>query len=121
MYIFFPGHERYCGTGSCSNRAADQRALTTTRERANQQSSGTATANPSPVALFVTAADSLRHGCLKLIRLAVRFNRLESELQTSPTHQSARSARIQNQPFGMGALWNNRMFVDNDRLGLANA
>src|SRR5258708_6736641 len=114
MYIFLSSHEGGRSAGSCSDGSSDQRALTASGESANQGASTSTPRDPSPVALLVIAADSLRGGRAKLIRLAVNFDGFESELQTRSPHQSTGWMRINHQSFGTRTLRNDRMFIDDD-------
>src|SRR6516165_8281978 len=114
MYIFLPGHEGNRSAGSCSDGSSNQRALTASGESTNQGPATATPGDPSPVALLVIAADSLRGGRTELIRLAVNFDRFESELQTRSPHQPTRWTRIHHQSFGARTLRYDRMFIDND-------
>jgi hypothetical protein len=118
MYISLPGHEGNRCAGSCSDGSSNQRALTASGESANQGAATATPGDPSPVALPVIAADSLRGGRAELIRLAVNFEGFKSELQTRSPHQPTGWTRLQHQSFGVSTPRNDGVFIDD--YGLCN-
>jgi hypothetical protein len=54
--VFLPRQKGNCGSGCCAHRPADERALTASGQRADQDAATGATTNPREVVFLVVAA-----------------------------------------------------------------
>src|SRR5215469_11304586 len=103
-------------SGACPHRAADQGALASTCECANQGSSASSTAYPSPVALLVVATGPPGRGRAHTCCSPVHGNGLECKLQPCSSLQSSRLVCINYDPFRIGTLGNDCFSIDDHGL-----